>query len=210
MNSRGLQQKEWLKYREEGVYYLIDVSEQWTMGRVPNPELQAVGIDFLEHSGIRRMGAVAAGGPASRGPQSFNQQGAGQQVAGQQPILEGKQFRVVHDHGFNNLVTYCVGTLTITAIRLSYQASAGKRRAPRSVPCQEDGHQRSSEEQVADESEWTNVSGVSYPSPKRAQFQFCSARWRTMRTWARDPLFLTELIRWLGRYRNASSLRRSD
>jgi hypothetical protein len=115
--------KEWLKYREEGVYYLIDVSEQWTMGRVPNPELQAVGIDFLEHSGIRRMGAVAAGGPASRGQQSFNQQGAGQQVAGQQPILEGKQFRVVHDHGFNNLVTYCVGTLTITADSVVYQAS---------------------------------------------------------------------------------------
>lgn len=38
------------------------------------------------------------------------------------PVPEGKLFRVVHDHGMNNLAQYCVGTLIITADSVTYQA----------------------------------------------------------------------------------------
>jgi len=50
--------KNFRKYLDEGLYYLVNVEEQWTVGRVPNPELQALNVDFLEKSGIKRLGGL--------------------------------------------------------------------------------------------------------------------------------------------------------
>ena len=131
------------KYLSDGVFYLVDVSEQWSAGRVPNPELQPLGVDFLEQSGIRRAGAMntaSAAPPASastpgqrlaRGPGqqvaagNGQQVAPGQQIAGQQlaapAVPAGVQFRVVHAHGLNNLLSYCIGMMTITADSVIFQ-----------------------------------------------------------------------------------------
>ncbi len=113
------------KYLSEGLYYLVNLNQEWSAGHVPNPELQALGVDFLQQSGIRRAGTVtAAGVPRKKSApgRAAGGQRLGAQVAEQPPVPEGKQFRVVHDHGMNNLLAYCLGTLTITSDSVIYQA----------------------------------------------------------------------------------------
>ncbi|MEK7406414.1 MAG: hypothetical protein AAB225_15035 [Acidobacteriota bacterium] len=91
------------KYVGEGLFYLINVQDQWTVGRVPNPELQALGIDFLEKAGIKRLaGLGAAEDPRGGGP--------------------GGQFRLIHDHGISDLSNFCIGTLRISGDVVTYQA----------------------------------------------------------------------------------------
>jgi len=116
------------KYLSDGRYYLVNVSEQWAVGHVPNPELQALGADFLAQSGIRRASSMTAAGAARNGSapapgQRVAGQRIGAEAAGQPPAPEGKQFRVVHDHGMTTLTAYCIGTLTISADSVTYQAS---------------------------------------------------------------------------------------
>lgn len=119
------------KYLSEGLFYLVDVSEQWSAGHVPNPELQQLSVDFLEQSGIRRASAIATTRTVPRkGTQTASApapgQASGQRLGAaaiQQPAVpEGKQFRVVHQHGLNDLGLYCIGTLYISADSVIYQA----------------------------------------------------------------------------------------
>ena len=116
------------KYISDGVFYLINVQEQWSTGRVPNPELASVGVDFLEKSGIQRIGALqanaAAGqqGPAPRNRMAGGQQPSGQIASQQDPLRNAQMFRVVHDHGMGMLTTFCVGILAITPDAMAYQA----------------------------------------------------------------------------------------
>jgi hypothetical protein len=120
--------KELQKYLSEGVFYLVDVQEQWSTGRIPNPELASVGVDFLAKSGIHRLEDLQAGGTRSPnqqgGPASQIARGQSSgQIAGQQDALRNAQvFRVVHDHGMGMLTTYCVGILAITPDAVAYQA----------------------------------------------------------------------------------------
>ena len=118
--------KELQKYLSEGVFYLVNVEEQWGTGRVPNPELASVGVDFLEKCGIKRVEGLVAGqaqAPNQRpGRQIAGNQPAGQFGAPQPPAPVGKAFTVVHDHGLGVLAAFCVGTLLITPDSVSYQA----------------------------------------------------------------------------------------
>jgi hypothetical protein len=141
------------KYLSDGVFYLVDVSEQWATGRVPNPELQALGVDFLAQSGIHRASALnmAGGAPPANAPapgqvtsapgqriaQARAQNASAQQAVSaptQQAVAPqlgapalpaapaGVQFRVVHAHGLNNLMAYCLGMMTITADSVVFAA----------------------------------------------------------------------------------------
>jgi hypothetical protein len=112
--------KEWQKYRDEGIFYLVDVEKEWTEGRVPNPELQALGVDFLEKSGIKRISELAADAGAAQQPSRRGSQLAGQQM----PAVAGQSFRVVHDHGLGLLAAYCIGTLVVTPDSLLFQAES--------------------------------------------------------------------------------------
>ena len=113
------------KYLSDGLYYLVNVSEQWTTGRIPNPELQPLGVDFLAQSGIRRMGATTTAA-TSAAPRKKNSSADGQLAGGQRlgaPVAEqeapqGKQFTLVHQHGMG----FCMGTLMITADSVIFQA----------------------------------------------------------------------------------------
>ncbi|HKE26452.1 MAG TPA: transglutaminase-like domain-containing protein [Bryobacteraceae bacterium] len=112
------------KYLSDGLYYLVNVSEQWSAGRVPNPEMQPLSSDFLAQSGIQRSPGAPSSAPAN-GSRKNSSGGrlAGQAEMSQAPAPVGKQFKVVHSHGLNNLVTYCMGTLTITADSVIYTAA---------------------------------------------------------------------------------------
>jgi hypothetical protein len=114
------------KWLSDGRYYLVNVSEEWSVGHVPNPELQPLGVDFLAQAGIRRAGAFTGGAPRRAGGPSSAQPQPGQGLAAPpQPaaVPGAKQFRVVHDHGINNLASYCIGTLTITPDSVFYEAA---------------------------------------------------------------------------------------
>ncbi|MBI4910616.1 MAG: hypothetical protein HY820_43790 [Acidobacteria bacterium] len=95
------------KYYGDGVYYLVDVQHQLSLGRVPNPELPAVGNDFLEKSGIRRLEDMKF----SRGPSQGNP-------------AQGVAFRLVHDHFGNNLSAYCIGRLTVSGDSAAFIAES--------------------------------------------------------------------------------------
>ena len=116
------------KYFSGGVFYFVDVQEQWSTGRIPNPELASVGVDFLEKSGIRRLENLQAGGgrapnqQASSGGQIADAQQSARIAAQQEPLQNAKVFRVVHDHGMGMLTTFCVGILAITPDAVLYQA----------------------------------------------------------------------------------------
>ncbi len=97
--------KEWAKYLQEGLFYLVDVKQELTAGRIPNPELPAVGADFLEKAGIQRLGA-------QRGSISRPAPGVG----------GAKPFMLAHDHGGTNFGSHCIGLLAIARDRLVYEA----------------------------------------------------------------------------------------
>jgi transglutaminase-like putative cysteine protease len=103
----GVGMKNMRKFVEEGLFYFVNVEDQWTAGRVPNPELRPLGVDFLEKSGIKRLSGL----DVPRGSR-----------AEQQQQQQGKAFRVIHDHGLGNLVAFCLGTLYITEDTVVYRA----------------------------------------------------------------------------------------
>jgi hypothetical protein len=100
------------KYVEGGLFYFVNVEEQWNTGRIPNPELRPLGVDFLEKSGIKRLEGLDAP-RAQRSP--LTQQA-------QQPVQQGMAFRVVHDHGMGNLAAFCMGVLYVTPDSVVFQA----------------------------------------------------------------------------------------
>jgi hypothetical protein len=112
------------KYLSDGLYYLVDVSEQWTTGRIPNPELQPLSVDFLAQSGIQRLSAMNGGGPAARpmpNSPAPGQLAGGQRLGSPMPapaVPEGKQFLLVHQHGMG----LCIGKLVINGDSVSYEA----------------------------------------------------------------------------------------
>jgi hypothetical protein len=115
--------EEYQKYRSEGSYYLVNVSDEWTTGRVPNPELQPLSVDFLAQSGIRRMNATApvvASAPRKKGSPPAGQVAGGQRLGAQaaEEAPQGSQFTVVHPHGMG----FCIGKLTITSDSVIFQA----------------------------------------------------------------------------------------
>jgi hypothetical protein len=106
--------KELQSYIQEGLFYFVNVEDQWNAQRVPNPELQQLGTDFLAKSGIKPLselgGGGAAGAPRGGGVKS---QGAGNL---------GTPFRVAHDHGIGTLAAFCVGTLYVSADMVTFVA----------------------------------------------------------------------------------------
>lgn len=112
-------QKEFQKYLEEGVYYFVNVEDQWSAERVPNPELTQLGTDFLEKSGIKPLSElVGTSGAASGGGASARKTGGNSQ--GGENL--GTPFRVVHDHGIGTLAAFCLGTLYVSGDTVTYMA----------------------------------------------------------------------------------------
>lgn len=53
--------KEFNEAMQKGVFYFIDVRQEQTEGRIPNPELPAVSADYLKSVGISRVGGTTGG-----------------------------------------------------------------------------------------------------------------------------------------------------
>lgn len=104
----------------QGPYYLVNVEEQWDVHRVPNPELQQLGTDFLAKSGIKPLDELGNNSTYSGGNNPRPNNGAN--LAGSVAAPTGVPFRVVHDHGIGTLQTFCVGTLYVTQDTIIYQA----------------------------------------------------------------------------------------
>jgi len=108
-----LGRKELQKYFQDGLFYFVNVEDQWSNQRIPNPELQQLGTDFLEKSGIRAPGNLQAGS------------GGGARVSqakGQGEANLGKPYLVVHDHGIGMLAAYCIGTLYVSQDMVTFVA----------------------------------------------------------------------------------------
>jgi hypothetical protein len=104
----------------QGPYYLVNVEEQWNTHRIPNPELQQLGTDFLAKSGIRPLDQLGNGGGAySASNSSRRNNSTGLAGAAMQ---SGVPFLVVHDHGIGTLQTFCVGTLYVSQDTITYEA----------------------------------------------------------------------------------------
>jgi hypothetical protein len=122
--------KELQKYLQDGLFFFVNVEDEWNSQRVPNPELAQLGTDFLAKSGIRPPSELAAfsggggtggmGGPAGGAPT----QGVGVTGRAVGPTGQnlGAPYRVVHDHGMGNLTYYCVGTLYLSGDMVTYVA----------------------------------------------------------------------------------------
>jgi hypothetical protein len=109
--------KELQKYAEDGVFYLVNVEDQWNSQRIPNPELQQVANDFLGKSGIRPLSELASnnsgGGPSRSAHVSKKEKREGGNGL-------GTPFRVVHDHAMGMLSAWCVGTLYVSADTVTF------------------------------------------------------------------------------------------
>ena len=53
--------KEFNEALQKGVFYFVDVRQEQTEGRIPNPELPPVPVDFLKSVGISRIGGSTTG-----------------------------------------------------------------------------------------------------------------------------------------------------
>jgi len=104
----------------QGPYYLVDVEEQWNTHRIPNPELQQLGTDFLAKSGIRPLDQLGNGG-GTYSASGSSRRSNGTRLAGA-ALHSGVPFRVVHDHGIGTLQTFCVGTLYVSEDTIVYEA----------------------------------------------------------------------------------------
>jgi len=105
--------KELQKYFQDGLFYFVNVEDQWSTQHVPNPELKQLGTDFLEKSGIRSPAnlTVGSGGGAEVSPAKRQSEGN-----------LGKPYRVVHDHGIGTLAAFCVGTLFVSGDGVTFVA----------------------------------------------------------------------------------------
>ncbi len=116
--------KEFQDYLNQGVFYFVNVEEEWSTDRVPNPELAQLGTDFLAKSGIRPVDELVANAGAGSGggrPVAGNGIGlAGSAGASRAPA---RTYLVVHDHGVGTLAYFCVGVLYVSSDGIAYQAS---------------------------------------------------------------------------------------
>lgn len=115
--ERGM--KEFQEYTNEGVFYFVNVEEEWNTDRVPNPELAQLGNDFLEKSGIRPLTEIAANSPAGRPARGS---GAGLAGSASAPNASSKAYLVVHDHGMGTLAYYCLGVIYISGDTITFEA----------------------------------------------------------------------------------------
>jgi hypothetical protein len=104
----------------QGPYYLVNVEEQWNTHRVPNPELQQLGTDFLAKSGIKPLDQLG-NGRGNYSANSSSRQSSGTRLAGA-AVHSGVPFRVVHDHGIGTLAAFCVGTLYVSEDTVTFEA----------------------------------------------------------------------------------------
>lgn len=111
--------KEFQEYQNDGVYYFVNVEEEWNTDRVPNPELAQLGIDFLEKSGIRPLEDIATGSTGGRPARGSSSGLAGSASVSNAP---SKTYFVVHDHGLGTLAYYCVGVLYISGDTVAFEA----------------------------------------------------------------------------------------
>ncbi len=105
--------KELQNYIQEGLFYFVNVEDQWNAQRVPNPELQQLGTDFLEKSGIKPLSELASGSGGAPRSAGVRSKGAGNL---------GIPFRVVHDHGIGTLSAFCVGALYVSGDLVTFVA----------------------------------------------------------------------------------------
>ncbi len=105
--------KEFQKYLQDGVYYFVNVEDQWSSERVPNPELTQLRTDFLAKSGIKPLTELA-GNPGGA-PQSSHGGGQGEGDL-------GTPYSVVHDHGMGMLDAFCVGNLYVSGDVVTFVA----------------------------------------------------------------------------------------
>ena len=112
--------KEFQKYLNEGVYYLVNLEDEWNMERVPNPELAQLGTDFLEKSGIHRVSEFS-GNSVSTHSGRQDKTGLASGVGPAQ--AQGQAYLVVHDHGLGTLAYLCVGVLYVSGDTIVYRAS---------------------------------------------------------------------------------------
>lgn len=106
--------KELQKYLQDGLYYFVNVEDQWSSQRVPNPELAQLGTDFLEKSGIKPLSELAG----ASGDGSPRRSGGKAQKDGDL----GTPYRVVHDHGIGTLAAFCVGNLYVSGDMVTFVA----------------------------------------------------------------------------------------
>ena len=108
--------KELQKYVEDGVFYFVNVEDQWSNQRIPNPELQQLTADFLEKSGIKPLSELSNNNNGGRN----SSRGGGVKSAGGSAL--GTPYRVVHDHAMGMLSAFCVGTLYVSADTVTFVA----------------------------------------------------------------------------------------
>jgi hypothetical protein len=108
------------KYLSKGVYYLVNVEEEWNTDRVPNPELAQLGTDFLDKSGIHRVSDFSDDSVSAHSGRQDKTDLANSVGPAQAP---GMAYLVVHDHGLGTLAYFCVGVLYVSGDTIVFRAN---------------------------------------------------------------------------------------
>ena len=115
--------KEFQDYLNQGVFYLVDVEEEWSNDRVPNPELAQLGTDFLAKSGIRPVDELVGNAAGPGGGRSPRGNTTGLAGSANPSSSSAQTYLVVHDHGIGTLAYFCVGVLYISNDGVAFQAT---------------------------------------------------------------------------------------